>query len=232
MTDENLFKSQSIEWGSDNDNPPEDLDANSKIERYKQIVKGSKEEAIRQKARADKLEQQNIKNATDKVQSDPLYIKSLYEEDPELANKVASNFEWFDTAEDLLKALPQIKSNTPKKSQEEIIADLVIQKLWHKKATSTIEDRLNSFPEAERKLVKQEFDFLSEWRSNLTEEQANALLERATLFTQKDKTFEKTKNKNMAQFSSIGFTPWSLTPKTRKEDWQGLAEAMWFKGLY
>jgi hypothetical protein len=90
--EENVVDEKPETLEKDNSQQPEQT-TEQKLERAKAQVEGSKTEALSQKERADKAEEQNIKFAVQRVESDSKYMATLKEEDPEFADKVAKEFE-------------------------------------------------------------------------------------------------------------------------------------------
>jgi hypothetical protein len=62
------------------------------ITRYKEQLHGRELQAQKAEEKAIAAEQKAIRFATEKVETDNDYLIALYDEDPELADKVAKNF--------------------------------------------------------------------------------------------------------------------------------------------
>lgn len=138
----------------DGNHQNESDDSDPKIIRYKQLMKGSKDEAER--AIADAVDAN-----TQLVLADKDRFLDLYAKNPVLAERVAKNFEGINSAKELIN---YIKGTTiqedpkPRVIDEDAIATRVRQQIEQENAMMKAEKQFENLTQEQEELAKKHFE--------------------------------------------------------------------------
>lgn len=182
--DENLDYGSNQDEASQNDNPQENdnQDKDRLLQRYKEQLNGSTEEAKRLKNLALDSEQE-------KVERDPNHLLEFYDKDPKLANELATkrfNYSSFEEAKESL-----LWSNKSNQWDEDLDYKLEKKleerekKREHQVAIEEAKKDFENLSEEKKKEAERYFDDITEWKY-LDRNRAKEFANMATLYVNKD----------------------------------------------
>ena len=157
----------------------------SVVERYKQQIEWSKQEALKQKQDAEKARVLARETAIMAAKLDGNSLLELYSKDPDFAEEVAKDGFWLsidevrtqmnggETIEE--KPAPNLTTEDLEKWYQDRLA-----KDTHTQSLQLADKQFENLPEELREEAKQEFNMLAEWRT-LTPEQATKFADMVTL---------------------------------------------------
>lgn len=207
------------------------------LKRYKEQLKGSAEEAKKKaeeariakeakeeaEKRAERYRNSLVKSKVKEVYSNGEFradaLKSLADEDPELASEVAKNFtvDWnpAESVEDLLKAYAPTKGEAKSYSEEDLIEKAVKrlkQELAQENTVKKVGTFFDKLSEDDRQQAESYYKKIVGNRK-ITPEEATEYAEMATLYVQRNSTKNSKKENASIQSASIGFGGVSAQPK-------------------
>lgn len=187
MDEEKLDNLEVWEENQEIDGTPEEQDNShtSKETRYKEQLKGSREEA-------ERLRNLIIDREVKAAEKDAKSLLELHETDPKLANEVAKRF-GYDDYEDARWEIEKKVSSWVEKTNDVDLEEKFEKMYQERKAKETHEEALKQAnkilnkikDEGLRGMAQSKFDNLAKWKT-LSIDEAEELAEMATLYVNKD----------------------------------------------
>lgn len=206
----------------DEDNSHTEEEA-SKIARYKEQIKGSKEEAMR-------LREVAIKQWVKAAEKDARSLLDLYDVDPKLADDVAKEF-WYDDYEDAKSYIEKKFSNSDdSRSSWDLEANFerLYQERKAKETDAEARARAEKIfakeikDEALRDKAKSQFKRMA-GSKKLTIEEAEEFAEMATLYANKDNMKSEMYNEGIGNYASTWMWMWKKPSST----WSNIVVRWW-----
>ncbi len=230
MTD-NLLDDKIIET-PDKDNSPTTTDQ-EKLDRYKQQMEGSKQEA-------QKFRNLAIESEVKRAEVDANSIIELHGKDPKMAEEVAKKF-WYSTYKDVETTLnkpttPEPINNTDDASERDKFNQ------WYEER-KVQEESSNAHSEADKLFATLEWDtqtearkhykMMTDWR-NLTVNQATEMAKMATLYVNKDNLKSEKLQEWLLNFGNTWLSQSAPAPKSEPKNKEFWAQIFWgqFSHLY
>ena len=190
-----------------------------KEKRHKEQDVGRKMEILKQTQKAKELREANIvaeKNLIDEVYEKATtdwfgleYFEKIYKTKPELADKVAQE-KWGkkNAKEIILKYKKEFAEDWDETAEQELneysIRENEREKIMQELATEKLEELLDEFDKEDRKLIKEEFDDIIEWKK-LTPQNVKKYVDMAKSYVLWNKPIsQKEKDRIIAKQASTG----------------------------
>lgn len=218
------------------ENPAEDAE-DPKVKRYKEQLKGRELQTKEAIDKASRFEEKLINKSVKEVEANNDYLLELYEEDPELAQKVAGKFgKNIDDAISIIKAARWEDVSLQKKAEPALDEEELFKK-WEaklelKNTLGKVSKQFETLPEDLRGEAQKKFDSLVGGR-NLSASEITEIAEMASLYVQKDIFRSEAKDKAILGLSSTSLSRNNNSASSNTVAWAAeLAEAMGLWHLY
>lgn len=211
-----------------------------KLRRQKEQDEGAKQEALRQKERADKYESRLINESVKKTTENPNYLLELHEQDPDLAEKVTKSLTYNGkeiNSFDEFQRLIQSSSKTP-----EITEDVMRKQfdLWfeekrkhelYSSSGKVVDDKFASLNDEQREVAHAKYKLVVGDRK-VTPDEAREISDMVTLTVKRDK--KAIRDEAITKFGSNGLSGnYSAPSKSNETEWaREIAEASGLGFLY
>lgn len=221
---ENLDYESNQNEAPNNGNPQDDdsQDKDRLLQRYKEQLNGSTEEAKR-------LKNLVLDSEQEKVNQDPNHLLAFYDRDPKLANDLAKrmNYNSFDEAKQSLVWSKQEDSgddNDDLDSKLEKKLEEKEKKKEHQQAISEAKKKFENLSEEKKEAAEKYFNDITEWKV-LDRNRANEFADMATLYVNKDEFKNDKLQENKSMYSTAWI--WKTSPSVETERKEVLDAKTW-----
>lgn len=191
---------------------------NEKETRYKEQLKGSREEAMR-------LRNLIIDREVKAAEKDARSLLELHETDPKLANEVAKRF-GYDDYEDARWEIEKKVNGWVEKTDDANLEEK-FEKMYQERKAKEIHDeaikQANKIlkkikDDGLREMAEKKFERLTKGKT-LSIDEAEELAEMATLYVNKDNLRESKYEEWLWDYASTGMWMWKKAWKAKEDDW-------------